>query len=271
MRAVVLLQAHHVLHLELALEVGHVADVRAAEGVDRLVVVADRERTGVRRRNSFSQRYCSRLVSWNSSIRMWRKRRAIVLAQDFIPRQQLVTSAAEVLKNPPRPHAGIARRRRCRARRSGACCRRPSGTSRPRTPSSLLPLMKYCTSRGGKRSSSTFMPFSRRLIAASWSCESRIWNAARQAGFARVRAQHAVAQAVEGADPHAARVDRHHRADARQHLARRLVGEGDREDARGRDAPALDQPGDARGQDAGLAAARAGEDQRVLVRQGDCG
>src|SRR5213595_1187210 len=37
--------------------------------------------------------------------------------------------------------------------------------------------MKYCTSRGGKRSSSTPSAFSRRFTAASWSCESRIWNA----------------------------------------------------------------------------------------------
>src|SRR5512139_532954 len=37
-------------------------------------------------------------------------------------------------------------------------------------------MMKYCTSRGGKRSSSTFIARSRRFTAPSWSCESRIWN-----------------------------------------------------------------------------------------------
>src|SRR3954469_22000672 len=41
-------------------------------------------------------------------------------------------------------------------------------------PSSFRPLMKYMSSRGGKRSSSTFMLFAMRLIAASWSCESRM-------------------------------------------------------------------------------------------------
>ena len=50
---------------------------------------------------------------------------------------------------------------------------------------------------------------------------------------------------------------------------RRLVGEGDREHAGGRHLPGLDQPGDARGEHARLAAARAGEDQRRLVRQRD--
>jgi hypothetical protein len=42
-RAVVLLQADHVAHPELALEVAHVADLGAAEAVDALVVVADAE------------------------------------------------------------------------------------------------------------------------------------------------------------------------------------------------------------------------------------
>ena len=56
-----------------------------------------------------------------------------------------------------------------------------------------------------------------------------------------------------------------------EHLARRLVGEGDREDIRRRGAAALDQPGDARGEHAGLAATRAGEDERVLVWRRDGG
>jgi hypothetical protein len=43
---VVLFQADQVRHLELAFEVGHVADVGAAEGVDALVVVTDAEEVG---------------------------------------------------------------------------------------------------------------------------------------------------------------------------------------------------------------------------------
>ena len=78
--AVVLLQLDDALDAVLALEVGHVADARAAEGVDALVVVADREhalrrRAGPGGANIFSHAYCSRLVSWNSSTSTWRKRR----------------------------------------------------------------------------------------------------------------------------------------------------------------------------------------------------
>jgi hypothetical protein len=109
------------------------------------------------------------------------------------------------------------------------------------------------------------------LIADSWSWLSRICKGLRQAGVAEMRAQHAVAQAVEGADPHAARVDRQHRRQPRLHLLGGLVGEGHGQDAGRRHAPVLDQPGDPRGQHAGLAAARAGQDQGRLVRQGDGG
>ena len=55
----------------------------------------------------------------------------------------------------------------------------------------------------------------------------------RQVGQLAVRAQEAVAQAVESADPHAAHVERQHAGQARHHLARGLVGEGDRQHAAG--------------------------------------
>jgi len=93
----------------------------------------------------------------------------------------------------------------------------------------------------------------------------------RQAGVAVMRAQQAVAQAVKRADPHAARADRQHRRDAREHLAGRLVGEGNGENAVRTHVSGLDEPGDPGGEDARLARARAGEDQRRLVGKGDCG
>ena len=52
----------------------------------------------------------------------------------------------------------------------------------------------------------------------------------RQRRLAVMHAQHAVAQTVESADPHAARraeMQRQHRRQPRQHLLRRLVGKGD--------------------------------------------
>ena len=69
----------------------------------------------------------------------------------------------------------------------------------------------------------------------------------------RDAAQHARAQGVEGAAPHALRFVTEELGDARPHLAGRLVGERDRQDLVGRHAAITDEPGDARGQDSGFA------------------
>ena len=93
----------------------------------------------------------------------------------------------------------------------------------------------------------------------------RLW----QSGFPVVRAQQAVAQAVEGTDPHAAGVDRQHCRDAGEHLLCRLIGERDRNEPVRARLPGLDQPGHPRREYARLAAAGTGEDQRRLVRTCD--
>jgi hypothetical protein len=88
-----------------------------------------------------------------------------------------------------------------------------------------------------------------------------------QAGVAVMGAQHAVTEAVEGADPHASCVDGEERLQARHHFAGGFVGEGDREDGGWRCQTLLDEPRDAGDQDAGFAAARAGQNQRRFVRE----
>ena len=93
----------------------------------------------------------------------------------------------------------------------------------------------------------------------------------RQARIAPMRAQKAIAQPVESADPHAAHIDRQHRRQARQHFLGGLVGEGHGQDAGRAHPPLLDQPGDACGQHPGLARARAGQDERRFVGQRDRG
>ena len=76
--------------------------------------------------------------------------------------------------------------------------------------------------------------------------------------------QEAVAQAVEGANPHAAHIHRQHGAEPRHHLLGGLVGKRHRQNATGRNIAVLQQPGDAGGQHPRLARARASQDQRVL-------
>ena len=80
-------------------------------------------------------------------------------------------------------------------------------------------------------------------------------------------AQHANADRVEGAEPgHALDDAADQLADAFLHLARRLVGEGHREDLRGKGAARRQNVGDAGGQHARLAGAGAGQHQHRAVQ-----
>jgi hypothetical protein len=67
---------------------------------------------------------------------------------------------------------------------------------------------------------------------------------------------------VEGHDPHAARRAAQQQLDALAHLLRGLVGEGDRQQLGVARLSGLDEPGDAVGEDPGLARSGAGEDQQ---------
>ena len=90
----------------------------------------------------------------------------------------------------------------------------------------------------------------------------------RQSGLLPVGAQHAMRQAVEGADPHAARRYPEQALDPAPHLAGGLVGEGHGQQAEGRDALDLHQPGEPVHQHPGLAGTGAGEHQQVPGRRG---
>ena len=90
-----------------------------------------------------------------------------------------------------------------------------------------------------------------------------------QAGLLPVQAQQAVRQAVEGADPHAARAVAQQRLDAAAHLGGGLVGEGDGQDAVRRHAHHFVQPADAVGEHAGLARAGARQHQGMARRRGN--
>ena len=77
-----------------------------------------------------------------------------------------------------------------------------------------------------------------------------------------IAAQQAHAERVEGRDQRLGQRARpHQRLDAAGHLARGLIGEGNRENGVGRDADMVDQVRDAISDDARLAAAGAGQDQ----------
>ena len=95
----------------------------------------------------------------------------------------------------------------------------------------------------------------------------------RQPGLAPVLAQQAMSDAVESADRQPARAQQRgafeQRLCARAHLARGLVGEGDREYRPRRGALDFEQPADAMGEHARLAGAGAGENEVVSERRAD--
>ena len=120
----------------------------------------------------------------------------------------------------------------------------------------------------------------RHLVAVVEHHEPRL-----DAGALGVAPQQAEPEAMEGADeapaaPSAAPITRRldvirhageQRLDALAHLGGRLVGEGDRDDARRIDPPLLDQPADAVGDHPRLAGAGAGEHELGPVAVGDGG
>ena len=67
-----------------------------------------------------------------------------------------------------------------------------------------------------------------------------------------MRTQEAIAQAVKGTNPHTAHIDWQHRAQSREHFFGSFIGKRHRHHATGRDLPGLHEPGDSRGQHAGL-------------------
>ena len=100
-----------------------------------------------------------------------------------------------------------------------------------------------------------------------WSSTSRMVKLLFRPTSLGVTAQNLHADRMEGAHPRHALDDlADHLADARLHLARRLVGEGDGEDFRGPRAAEVEDVGDAGGQHAGLAGAGAGQHQHRAVQ-----
>ena len=84
------------LDAELALEVGHVADVGAAEGVDRLVVVADREDRVVRPGEQLQPAVLQPVGVLELVDQDVAEAPLVVLAQDLVARQQLVAAQQQL-------------------------------------------------------------------------------------------------------------------------------------------------------------------------------
>ncbi len=270
MRAVVPLQADDVLDAEIALEFGHVADVRPAKPVNGLIVIADCKHDVFRPGEQLQPAVLEPVGVLELVHQDVPEAVPVVLAQDLVPGKELEGAQQQLSE----VHRALAL---ALLVVGGVDLGVTAGDFVPDLDVSRAPALLFLCVDEILR----FPRWESVLVDAE-----RLQHALhrgvlvlgiedlkelRQAGVAVVRAQQAVAQAVKGADPHAAGADRQHRRDAREHLACRLVGEGHGENAARAHVPGLDQPGDASSENARLPRAGASEDQRRLVGKGDCG
>ncbi len=268
LRAVILLELHHLRDAEVAHELVHVADFGPAKPVYRLVVVSDREHAPTRPREQLDPLVLQLVGVLELVDEDVAEARLVVMQEVQVRGEQLVGSqqqlgevdhafaiALRVVIGVEGDHA--ARELVARFDRVGAQARLLGVVDEALQLARRVFLLVQALRLGEPLDE-------RELVGGIEDLEEL-----RQARVAVMRAQQPVAQPVEGAHPHAARVDGQHRREPREHLARRLVGEGDREDARRAHFTRLDQVGDTRGEHACLAAARAREDQGALARQGN--
>jgi hypothetical protein len=276
-RAVVLLQAHDLLHLEVTLEVGHVADVRAAERVDRLVVVAHREdeRLAASRRPDMSGHQLQPPVLQPVGVLEFVDQDVpealrVVLSEDLVSRQQLIAPQKKLGEIDDA--LALALLLVGRVERRVALGRLVADADLAR-PDALFLLAVDEVHELARREPVLvgIGGLQHALDGGQLVLRVKDGEGLRQACLAVVHAQHPVGKAVERADPHPARVNRQHRGNAGEHLARGLVGERHREDVGRCGACAFDKPGNARREHARLAATRAGENERMLVGRRDRG
>ncbi len=270
-RAVVLLELDQLYRRfgrgEVALEVLHVGDARTPKRVDRLVVIADREHCGVRTGQQPDPAVLQRVGVLELVDQQVREAPTIVLPQRFMSRQQFEAAQQELGKI---DHAFAAARLFVEREVLDLTAREVVirlDLIRPRACLLRAVDQRLQLARGKALivdAARLVHPFDQRQLVLHVHDLEQLG----QPRIAIVGAKHAVAQAVKGADPHAARVDRRQRGEPGEHLPGCLVGEGHREH-RGRAClTCRQQPGDPRREHARLAAAGAGENQCRTVRQG---
>ena len=278
MRAVILFETDDILDPEFAFEVAHVADLGTAEGVDRLVVVAHRKNDGA----------------------VFRARRAITPSQQFQPSVLQAIGILKFVDQDVTETLLVVAAQRFVALEQLVGAQQQFGEIGDALALTLRVVLgveldaaagEVVVSLGLRGANALFLvrvdeasEFARRKLLVvnvevfqqALDCRqlvSRIEDLEHgwQPGVAVMCAQQAVAEAVKGADPHAARIDWQRRSQTRHHFLRRFVGEGDGENGLRPDLAGRNQPGDTCRQHAGFSAAGAGEDQGVLRRQSDGG
>ena len=258
------------LHAKLGLEALHIRHVRPPEGIDALVIVADGKHTGLGRAELLEPLILQGVGVLKLINQHMGKPLSIVIPQGGVAREQLHTAQEQL----PKIHHTLAltllviglidrhkllvvaiaviNGRGTQALLLGAVDKRLHLTRR----------VFFIVHTHGLHE-----PLDRcQLVLRVQNLKSR-----GQGRLAMVGPQQAVTETMKSADPHTLEVDRQHGAQPGQHLPGRLVGKGDRQQAIGADLTGGNQPGNAGGQDPGLAAAGPRQNQGGLFGKGDSG
>ncbi len=254
---------------EVAQEVLHVLDARAAPAVDRLIVVADDEHLGTGAGQHADPGVLQRIGVLELVDQQMAPALAVVREQGLVVEPQLVRAQQQLgevdqAAAPARVLVGAV------DRNQGLCERIAVGLDRVGAAALVLGAVDE-PGRLPRREARLVQSeaLDRALDQALLIVAVEDLERLGQAGLAPVPAQQAMRDAVERADRQAARAGADQRFGARTHLAGGLVRERHRQDRPRRYALDLEQPADPMGQYARLARTGAGQDQTVARRRAD--
>ena len=255
---------------EVVLELEDVADLGAAEAVDRLVLVADDGQVPVLPAEQLQQPVLGVV--------------GVLVLVDQHPAEALAVAAADVLEeleHVDRPHQQVVEVHRVRLEHPALVEAVGLADQLLERPARRLlvglgvdQLVLGVGDPGADRARRVALGVDLELLQAALQHPQRVGlvvdrEAARVAEALGLDPQQPRAGGVEGHHPHPPRDPADQRGDPLAHLVRGLVGEGDRQDLVRMRPAGRQQPGDPVGQGAGLARAGAGEDQQRALAEGD--
>ncbi|MEZ4387525.1 MAG: hypothetical protein R3D98_08085 [Candidatus Krumholzibacteriia bacterium] len=268
-RAVVLLEAEGASAGEVLVEIEHVLHAGAAPAVDRLVVVADGEHVAVHRAEELDEQQLQLVGVLELVDQHVAELARVLLAEVLLGLEQVDGLEDEVVEV---DGLALAQALLVGGVDAGEGLVGVGGGGGRRLLRRLVVVLPGAD-RAADRRQSPLLDVEVEVLQDALQKALLVvgvvdGEVARQAEAVGVAAQDARAGGVEGADPEGSAVLAHGRGHPLLHLARGLVGEGVGQDL-ARVHALFQQPGDAGGEHARLAAAGAGDDEDGAVRGGD--
>ena len=244
--AVVLLQLDRLGHLKIGHQPAHIAHFGTPEGINRLVIVPHGKHAGVRAGKQGKPGILQLVGVLELVHQNMRKPCPIMLTQGFVAAEQLVAAQQQLGKvhHAFAPALGVVGG----VKFSQLGIEGIMGLQRLGAQALVLVAVDERLHLAWRKFlvrhlQGFHQPLDRRQLVL----HVEDGKGLRQAGIAPVGAQKTVGQAVKGANPHAARIDRQHDRQAGVHFPGSFVGEGHRQNIGRHGALPGNQPGNPRG------------------------